>query len=202
MMEALTSYGRPLYGRPTREMVVDPLSVAEPFDGGERSKAKRYVVADPYLRFWLRFVEPGIELIERGRGRLVAERAPQTWNDYRGRALEPLVRASIERLLPDGRFGDALHVGGYWTRDNRVEVDLVGSSAPSDPRRTSFVGSIKSRERGAFDRHDAARLHAHRGEVPGVDAATLAIGVSRDGFESDLGLDLQIGPEDLVDAWR
>ena len=186
MMQALTEYGRPLYGRPTREMVVEPFNPAETAEmlglsaagaldaqlvaggfpltmrswergtglwefltgsltdstsplivSGERalaaefpkeaqvrevlsvigagettftnianragipqqsltrslellvqkkrivsadrplsarlSKDTRYVVADPYLRFWLRFIGPNMEQIERGRGELVAE---------------------------------------------------------------------------------------------------------------------------------
>lgn len=315
MMEALTTYGRPLYGRPTREMVIDPLTPAEigdllgtdataaldayttiggfpqlalawptgasreqfladmlqdehsplivggersvtaefppqtsaravlsaigsgevafgriaqragistsqltgildtlerkrairkliPFAGTDGSKAKRYVVADPYLRFWLRFIEPHMDLIERGRGLLVAERVEQAWPDFRGKAVEPLVGASIERLLPDARFGETQHVGGYWTRDNRVEVDLVGAREQHAPQRAAMVGSVKWREDGAFGRRDASRLQAHRAEVPRTDDDTLLVGVSRRGFDDGLGLDAQLGPDDLVAAWR
>ena len=55
-------------------------------------KLSRYRVADPYLRFWLRFVEPGIPDIQRGRPDLATARVTRDWTDYRGRAIEPLVR--------------------------------------------------------------------------------------------------------------
>jgi AAA+ ATPase superfamily predicted ATPase len=47
------------------------------------------------------------------------------------------VGPSMERLLPDARLGDGTHVGGYWTRDNAVEVDVVVADravAPATPR--------------------------------------------------------------------
>lgn len=315
MMEALTTYGRPLYGRPTREMVVSPLTPAEiaelldtdpadaldayvviggfpqlasnwpsgashaeflegaledphspfivngersvtaefpprtgaravlsaigagevafnrisqrtemvasqvaatltvletkrairrlvPFAAKESSRAKRYVVADPYLRFWLRFIEPNMELIERGRGRLVAERIAAGWEEYRGKAIEPIVIAALERLVPDERFGETRHVSGYWTRDNLVEVDLVGAAEQRDPKRATMVGSVKWRERAPFTRHDAQQLVELRGKAPLTDPETLLVGVSRQGFERNLGLDVQLGPADILEAWR
>ena len=315
MMEALTTYGRPLYGRPTREMVVSPLSPAEigdllgvgpseaidayatiggfpqlalswpvgasraeflsavlqdehspfivsgersttaefppqtspravfsaigsgevafgrigsrakigssqlsgildllenkrairrlmPFGATGNSRAKRYVVSDPYLRFWLRFVEPSIELIERGRGLLVAERIEAAWADYRGKAIESIVSASLERMLPDPRFGEARYVSGYWTRDNQLEVDLVASREERNPTRAALVGSIKWRESARFDRRDVRALLAHRSRVPGADADTVLVGVSRGGFEDNVGLDVELGPQEIVDAWR
>ncbi len=314
MMEALTDYDRPLYGRPTREMVVEPfdpaetagmlvLSAADAFDAqlvtggfpliaqswgrgndlwgflsealsdptsplivsGERvltaefpveaqardvlraigagettftaisrlagvgatpltrslellverkrvvsagrplsakpSKETRYHVADPYLRFWLRFVGPGVEEVERGRGELVVEDIRRSWADYRGKAVEPLIRDSIERMLPDERFGAARYVGGYWTRTNDVEVDLVGAERGNKPKRVEFVGSIKWRERAPFGRRDLAHLVSQAPKVPGTDAETLTVGASRSGFEVG-DLDVKLGPEELLEAWR
>ncbi len=314
MMTALTEYGRPLYGRPTREMIVEPfdpsetaemlgLSAADSFDAqlvtgglpliaqswgrgndlwgflsgalsdptsplivsGERvlaaefpveaqardvlraigvgettftaisrsagisgtplarslellverkrvvaaerplstkpSRETRYHVADPYLRFWLRFVGPRIEEVERGRGELVVEGIRRSWTDYRGKAVEPLVREAVERLLPDRRFGEARYVGGYWTRTNDIEIDLVGAEREAKPRRVEFVGSIKWRERAPFDRRDLGHLVSQSQRVPGTDAATLTVGVSRSGFEVE-DLDVKLGPEELLEAWR
>lgn len=65
------------------------------------SNGTRYRVAAPYLRFWLRFVEPGLEETERARGRLVAKRVRRNWTEYRGRAIEALVREALELLFPD-----------------------------------------------------------------------------------------------------
>ena len=165
------------------------------------SREARYTVADPYLRFWLRFIEPGLNEIERGRSDLVVERVVSAWPEYRGRAIEPLVREALSRLLPSARFGDAVHVGAYWTRSGDVEVDLVGSPRPSRPTRVSFVGSIKWRERAPFGSRDLGDLAGLRSKVPGADADTLLVGVSRSGFQSG-GLAAQLGPEDLLAAWN
>jgi uncharacterized protein len=168
------------------------------------SNATRYVVADPYLRFWLRFIGPGMEEIERGRGDLVVERIRANWETYRGRAVEPLVRESIERLLPDPRFGDARYAGGYWTRTNDVEVDLVGARERLTPKRVAFVGSIKWKERAPFDRQDLGALVAQRGEVPGADEQTLLVAVSRSGYNAGAaaGVDVALSPDDLLTAWQ
>jgi AAA+ ATPase superfamily predicted ATPase len=171
-----------------------PCSVPAP------KKSKRYSIVDPHLRFWLTFVGPGIDEVDRGRADLVVDRIEQAWGSYRGRAIEDLVRRSIERMLPDARFGSARHVGGYWTRSNDVEVDLVGADSP-DPRSVAFVGSVKWRERARFTAADTHTLIRQRAAVPGAEDALL-VGVSRSGFSSDAGLDVALTPADLIDAWH
>lgn len=49
-------------------------------------------------------------------------------------------------MLPDDRFGAALHVGSFWTRTGEVEVDLIGSVGPAPPTDVTFVGSVTWRE--------------------------------------------------------
>jgi uncharacterized protein len=173
-----------------------------PYSGRAARGSSRWAIVDPYLRFWLRFVEPDVELVERGRGRLAFEQVQRDWEAYRGRAIEPIVRASIERLLPVERFGDARHVGGWWTRDNRVEADLVGGSERAAPTPVSFVGSVKWRREAPFGRADAGALAPLRSAVPGADAATPLVGVSRSGFDDAGALDVRLAPDDLLDAWR
>lgn len=160
---------------------------------------KRYLVADSYLRFWLRFIGPGLDEIDRGRGDLVLGRIERDWRTFSGIAVEPIVRRSIECMLPDGRLGDARYVGGYWTRSGSVEVDLVGTSDPAAPE-VSFLGSVKWREERPFGSRDAQRLVAHRDQVPGGEEALL-VGVSRGGFDARDSLDLSLSPEDLLLAW-
>jgi uncharacterized protein len=167
------------------------------------SRETHYAVADPYLRFWLRFVGPNMAEIERGRGGLVVARIREGWSAYRGRAVEPLVRESIFRMLPDEHFGDAQYVGGYWTRKGDVEVDLVGAEEKVRPRRVAFVGSIKWRERTSFGARDLGRIAAQLDEIPGTDEGTVMVGVSREGFAEQVrGLDAALVPEDLLEAWK
>jgi hypothetical protein len=116
------------------------------------------------------------------------------------RAIEPLVRSAIQTLVPDERFGCAEFVGSFWNRDSSVEVDLVGGRDQATSEQIDFVGSIKWRERGEFDRSDLSRLIQHRALIPGATDETLLVGVSRSGFSVD-GLDIRLGPEDILAAF-
>jgi len=173
-----------------------------PYSARASPKIRQYVVADPYLRFWLRFVGPATDVIERGRGELAVADVQRDWSAFRGRAIEPIVRQAIELALPQRRFGSARHVGAYWNRTSTVEVDLVGGDTLPQAKRIAFVGSIKWREAQPFRRADAALLATQRAAVPGADADTLLLGVSRNGFDADAALDLRLTPEDLLAAHR
>ena len=173
-----------------------------PYSTVAHSKSTRYLVADPYLRFWLRFVDrAGIDLVERGRGQLLLDRFHESWLSYRGRAVEPVIRRALEQLLPAERFGAALHVGGFWTRSNTVEVDLVGGDTLPVASAIGFVGSIKWRSSERFGRSDAGALAAARAFVPGAGDSTVLIGVSRNGFEQRLPLDVRLEPREIVAAY-
>ena len=162
----------------------------------------RYLVRDPYLRFWLHFLGPSLEEIERGRGDMVLKTIEESWSIYRGKAIEPLVQESIEQMLPDERFQDARYVGGYWNRTNSVEVDLTGIDRMRKPTKLGFIGSIKWRETSPFDHRDFEALRQIREQVPGFDSQTKLIAVSRSGFKGIRDLDLTLGPQELIDAWR
>ena len=140
-----------------------------------------------------------IPALERGRGDIVHRNIHDSWSSFAGRAIEPLVRGAVAALLPDPRFGDAEFVGAFWNRDNSVEIDLVGGRALPTSEQIDFVGSIKWRERGDFDRGDISTLIQHRALVPGATDDTLLLGVSRNGFTVD-GLDIRLTAEDIVAA--
>lgn len=113
------------------------------------------------------------------------------------------MRDSLERLLPDTeRFGAARYAGGYWNRTGAIEVDLVGGDTWPVAKRVAFVGSVKWRQRRRFGRADAMELAASRARVPGASGKTLLLGVSSRGFEANVPLDLQLSPQDLIEAWR
>jgi hypothetical protein len=161
----------------------------------------RYRVADSYLRFWLRFIEPSLPDIARGRPDLALARIRDSWPDFQGRAVEPIIRASVERLvLDDPDLGGTGVIGGYWTRSTTVEVDLVGVDRWPNARKVTLAGSVKWREQNPFGRRDLADLIEQRAHVPSAADAAL-VGVSRSGFAVD-GLDRAYAPSDLVAAWR
>ncbi|MFC9908734.1 ATP-binding protein [Streptomyces sp. NPDC127197] len=173
-----------------------------PLSAKSDRKNKRYRIADPYLRFWLAFLQRGLPLIERGRGDLALERIERGWTSWRGRAVEPIVRESLLRLLPDEAWPDTEAVGGWWNRQNNPEIDLIGADREPVAGRVHFLGSIKWLEDRPFDRHDYDALVRDMLAVPGAGTDTPLVAVSRSGIACGLPLAAHWGPEDLVRAWR
>lgn len=173
-----------------------------PYSTASASKGRLYVVADPYLRFYLRFLATAADTIERGRGDLVLADVRAGWPTFLGKAIEPIVAEALERMLPDKRLGASRYVSSFWNRTHTAEVDLVGGDKLPSAREIGFVGEIKWRQQGAFTRADASSLIERRSFVPGAGASTPLLGVSREGFERDAGLDLALGPKDLIAAYR
>jgi AAA+ ATPase superfamily predicted ATPase len=163
------------------------------------SRERRYRVTDPYLRFWLTFVGPNLAEIERLRGDIALARIKVGWTTWRGRAIEPLLRDSLARLLPDDLLPSAPAIGSYWTRSNSVEIDVVGADRAPVAQQLLFLGSIKWLERSAFDNHDLLALQRHRAAITDDPIPLLAI--SRNGVEAT-GLDASYGPADLIRAWQ
>ena len=89
-------------------------------------------------------------------------------------------------------------VGGYWTRTNDVEIDLVGADRAPLAKKLLFVGSVKWLENSPFDRHDLAALQRHRAALT-PDPLPL-VAVSRSGTDCT-GLDASYGPAELLAAW-
>lgn len=167
----------------------------------------RYTIADPYLRFYVRFLDPARSDLLRERAATVITRVRRDWQGYIGNAVEPFVRDSLERMDPATLFG-ASRIGSYWTRTNVPQVDLVGMDDAGPPA-VRFIGSIKWRDSDKLGRPDTNDLlamavpdSAARGGVPGVTAATPMIGVSRSGFMPNHGLALALAPDDLLAAWQ
>lgn len=178
------------------------VAVDNPLATRPDTKNKRYRIEDPYLRFWLAFLQRGIAEVERGRGDLVAARIEQSWQSWRGRAVEPVVRTALARLLPDDRLPGAEIVGGWWNRQNNPEIDLVGADREQPAAtRVAFTGSIKWLENEPFGQRELEKLLAGSMSVPGRDYTTPMVAVSRSGVEEGLPVAASFGPEEIVAAW-
>lgn len=164
------------------------------------SRETRYRLADPYLRFWLSFIGPGITAVERGRGDRVLDTIRASWTSWRGRAIEPVIREALWRLGADeGQLPAGTHaIGGYWTRTNNPEIDIVGAERSPIAKKITLVGSIKWLENKPFNNRDLAQLLTHRSQLPGADDTTPLLAVTRSGCTADVPT---LTPEDLHDAW-
>jgi len=163
------------------------------------SRETRYYVADAHLRFWLSFIGPSMPMIERGRGDQVLAAIKGKWSSWRGRAIEPIVRQSLLRLPAGMLPGGTEAVGGYWTRTNDPEIDLVGADRAPIAKKVTMTGSIKWLENKPFDGRDLSRLVIHRSRLPGTDDTTALLAVSRTGATTS-GVTV-LTPDDLLAAW-
>jgi hypothetical protein len=129
------------------------------------------------------------------------------WTAWRGRAVEPLIRESLELAAAAGAlpWPQVEAVGGWWNRRFDPEVDLVGTDRAPVASTIHFVGSVKWLSE-AFDRRDLHALRRSGAEVPGYDAAETGVAVvSLSGVTGGLDLganDAVWGPGDIVAAWR
>ena len=164
------------------------------------STEARYQVTDPYLRFWLRFIGPHLAEIERGRGDLVHARVRRDWSSWRGRTVEPVIRDALARLSPLPGLPAADAVGGFWTRTNNPEIDIIGGDRGPIAKTVVYAGTIKWRDDAVLEQADLNRLAADLAKVAGADPSTPLIAVSRTG-STTTGAALTLGPEDLLAAW-
>lgn len=163
------------------------------------SKERRYRITDPYLRFWLTFLGPHLAELDRMRPDLTLDRIARGWTSWRGRAVEPLIRESLARLLPAQGIPAVPAIGGYWTRSNDVEIDIVGADREPIAHELAFLGSIKWLENSPFDNHDLLELQRHRHRI--TDDPLPLIAAARSGATTD-HLDAVFTPTDLLAAWQ
>jgi hypothetical protein len=171
----------------------------EPLSCRPGSKDRRYRVADPGLRFWLAFVEPALSEVDRGRPDLSMSCVQAGYPSCRGRAIEPVVRAALARMT-HSRWPGLRHIGGWWPRTNRPEVDLVGTDR-IPAHEISFVGTIKWRAAAAITVGEAKALAADALHVPGVTTSTALVAVRPAGAARSAGFDEAWRPKDLLHAW-
>ena len=129
------------------------------------SKERRYRITDSYLRFWLAFLGPHLAEVDRMRSDLTLGRIGRSSTDWRGRAVEPLVREALARLLPCPGYPAAPVIGGYCERRQRRR-DRHRGRRPGTSRQAAAVPRLGQwLESGQFDDHDLVALQRHRNRV-------------------------------------
>ncbi|WP_421735451.1 ATP-binding protein [Cellulomonas sp.] len=171
----------------------------EPLSAKQAAKNRRYRIDDPALRFWLAFVDPALGEVDRARPDLALARVELSFTSWRGRAIEPVVRASLERLLPDERWPQVQKVGGWWPRNNTPEIDLVGATRHHE---VQFAGTITWRS-SPLTARDVTDLSVDATSIPGVGVGTALVAVCPGGADPSARDDLaQVwSARDLLAAW-
>jgi hypothetical protein len=168
-------------------------------------KPTLYRVADTNLRLYLAILRDVHNLTRRGRPDAGYALFQNRWTSWRGRAVEPLIRTSLEQATITGAlpWPDAQAVGGWWNRQFNPEIDLVGADRAPIASQIHFCGSLKWLGT-PFDAHDLHQLREGARHVPGFDASqTGLLAVTRSGTNLPAdAVDVVWGPDDVVTAWQ
>ena len=93
-------------------------------DNPKTSKTSFYRIADNFLAFWLRCVEPHRAQIERGLGRSVAPVITASFDDHMGSRYEDAFRDHLRRRAEIGDLGpDIVAVGEWWQTRGKSDAD-------------------------------------------------------------------------------
>ena len=182
------------------------LAVEEPVST-RPGKPVLYRIADSNLRLYLAALRTAHEQARRGRPEAAFRLVQRRWATWRGRAVEPLIRRSLELTCASGDlpWPDVHAVGGWWNRQFDPEIDLVGVDRTPVAQHVDFVGSVKWLGT-PFDDHDLADLARNAVQVPGFTLGrTGLVIVSLSGTSHGLDLDkfdLVWGPRDVIAAWH
>ena len=173
------------------------IAVDEPLSTARAAKDRRWRIADPALRFWLTFVEPALDEVDRRRGDLAFGRWSRGFAAWRGRAIEPVVREALVSIASREGFPGLDRIGGWWPRSNNPEIDLVGADA-APANKIAFVGTIKWRPDTPITADEVGMLARGALHVPGVDAGTPLVAVCPAGSNGDSRLQQVWTAEDLI----
>ncbi len=176
--------------------VDQPLSVSA-------GKPALYRVADTSLRLYLAVLRDVHNLSERGRSQAGFALFQNRWSSWRGRAVEPLMRASLEEAAVTGDLLAGSSGRGRLVEPAvRPEIDLIGADRGPLASTVHFGGSLKWLNT-PFETHDLRQLRRGLEQVPGFDPEHSGlVVVSRSGTQLTEDVDLVWGPEDVVNAWR
>jgi uncharacterized protein len=133
-----TSLSRPLQ----RLLEMDLIARETPFGTEPRgSKRTLYRIADPFLRYWFRFVEPNRSRLEARQLAAVERDIAERFAHHAGEVWEELARTSVPRLGCFGKsWGPASRWWGAGLDRQPLEVDLVAESETGD---SILVGEVK-----------------------------------------------------------
>lgn len=121
---------------------MDLVARETPFGTSVRSsKRTLYRIADPFLRFWFRFVQPDRSRLEARQLAAVERDVAASFPHHAGEIWEELARSSVPALETFGRtWGPAGRWWGPGLDRQPLEIDLVAESATGD---ALLIGEVK-----------------------------------------------------------
>ncbi|MCL9813492.1 ATP-binding protein [Natranaeroarchaeum aerophilus] len=97
----------------------------------KQSKRSRYQVADEFLRFWFRFVEPNRSSIEEAPSVVYEGTIEPALPDHVATTFEDVCQEAVWEAIRSDELGPYSEVGRWWYGED--EIDIVGL-APNDDR--------------------------------------------------------------------
>ncbi len=187
-------------GRPLQRLMEMGLVTREVPYGAPRRASKRtlYRIADPFLRFWFRCVEPNrsrlearqLEIVERDIAKEAKHHVASVWED--------LARAGVPFLsVRDGSWGAARRWWGAGLDRRPLEIDLVAE----DTGGRLLVGEVKwssPRDGGTLLRE----LEQKIGRLPFAAGREVTPMLWLAAPPEDLGRDQVVTPRRVLDALR
>jgi AAA+ ATPase superfamily predicted ATPase len=110
--------------------------------GGPEGRAS-YRIADPFFRFWFRYLAGNRSRLESGR----VDEVLADLDNVMGWAFEQCCRQWAASYADEAALGRPREIGSWWSRDGRTEVDVVGVRVHRDV----LVGSCKWRRTADVD---------------------------------------------------
>jgi hypothetical protein len=165
-----------------------------------------YRVADSNLRLYLAALRSAHGLAARGRTAAAYTLVERRWSAWRGRAVEPIIRESLELAAAAGElpWPDVEAVGGWWNRRFDPEIDLVGADTAPVARSIFFVGSVKWHA-SPVDARDVTALRRAASSIPGIDLERCGYVVAslsgREEHTDPDSADVWWGTREVVSAW-
>ncbi len=121
----------------------------------EQSRRSRYTVADPYLRFYHRFLEPHLANIVRGANKAVWRTIERHWRAFVGtHTFEELCREWVYAAAETDRLSFLpQRVGSHWSTTEQIDVVAVNWDEA-----TVLYGECKWKKNSALNEGEVKKL--------------------------------------------